>query len=225
MTIGPGSHVGRIRVDALIGAGGMGSVFRGWDERLERPVALKVILPNKLVDAAHARFLREARLLSKLDHPNICRIYDVIEDEGGSYLVLELIEGRTLRAAVAEGIEENAATAIALQVAEVLAFAHSRGIIHRDLKPENIMLTPAGDVKVLDFGLARLVQQDADEPEPAAPEPGFGSAVTEEQTAIIVARSPAASARFTTCRPNRRADCRSLRPAIFIRLESFSTRC
>jgi tRNA A-37 threonylcarbamoyl transferase component Bud32 len=193
MTIGPGSHVGRIRVDALIGAGGMGSVFRGWDERLERPVALKVILPNKLVDAAHARFLREARLLSKLDHPNICRIYDVIEDEGGSYLVLELIEGRTLRAAVAEGIEESAATAIALQVAEVLAFAHSRGIIHRDLKPENIMLTPAGDVKVLDFGLARLVQQDADEPEPAAPGPGFGSAETEEQTAIIVARSPAAS--------------------------------
>jgi len=192
MSIGPGSRVGRIRVDALIGSGGMGSVFRGWDERLERPVALKVILPSKLVDAAHARFLREARLLSKLDHPNICRIYDVIEDEGGSYLVLELIEGRTLRAAIAEGLEESAATAIALQVARVLAFAHGRGIIHRDLKPDNIMLTPAGEVKVLDFGLARLVQQDPDEPEPTVVEPGLGSAVTEEQTAIIVARSPAA---------------------------------
>ncbi|MEA2236753.1 MAG: eukaryotic-like serine/threonine-protein kinase [Thermoanaerobaculia bacterium] len=190
MVLGPGSRIGRIRIDELIGAGGMGSVFRGWDERLERPVAVKAIHPNKLIDGgARSRFLREARLLSKLDHPNICRIYDVIEDESGSYLVLELIEGRTLRAAIAEGIDRPRAIQIALQVARVLAFAHGRGIIHRDLKPDNIMLTSAGEVKVLDFGLARLVQQE--EEELVAP-PGIGDAVTEEQTAII-ARSPASS--------------------------------
>lgn len=138
----------------------MGEVYRGWDERLERRVAVKVIRSPKLLhDAARVRFLREARLLSKLDHPNICRIYDVIEDESGSYLVLELIEGRTLRAAFNE-IDAAAAVRIAETVARVLAFAHERHIIHRDLKPDNIMLTAAGEVKVLDFGLARLVQQD-----------------------------------------------------------------
>jgi len=159
MPLAPGSHIGRIRIDGLIGAGGMGEVYRGWDERLERRVALKVIEPQKLVhETARVRFLREAQLLSKLDHPNICRIYDVMEDHSGSYLVLELIEGRTLREAFAE-IDAAEAVRIAETVARVLAFAHERNIIHRDLKPDNIMLTSAGEVKILDFGLARLVQQ------------------------------------------------------------------
>ncbi|MEA2569703.1 MAG: eukaryotic-like serine/threonine-protein kinase [Acidobacteriota bacterium] len=161
MSLPPGSHIGRIRIDALIGAGGMGEVYRGWDERLERPVALKVIQPNKLVDSGvRSRFLREARLLSKLDHPNICGIYDVIEEASGNYLVLELIEGRTLRTAIAEGLAGAEGVSVAVQLARVLAFAHARGIIHRDLKPDNVMLTRDGEVKVLDFGLARLVQDD-----------------------------------------------------------------
>jgi tetratricopeptide (TPR) repeat protein len=162
MPLEPGSHIGRIRIDGLIGAGGMGEVYRGWDERLERRVALKIIQPQKLVhETARVRFLREARLLSKLDHPNICRIYDVMEDDSGSYLVLELIEGRTLREAFGK-IDVGAAVRIAETVARVLAFAHERNIIHRDLKPDNIMLTSAGEVKVLDFGLARLVQEQDD---------------------------------------------------------------
>ncbi|HVT04104.1 MAG TPA: protein kinase [Thermoanaerobaculia bacterium] len=164
MNLPSGSRIGRIRVDTLLGAGGMGEVYRGFDERLERPVALKMIQPNKLVgSAAKARFLREARLLSKLDHHNICRIYDVIEDDTGNYLVLELIEGRTLRDAInGNGGPAIDPVSIASQIAGVLAIAHDRGIIHRDLKPENVMLTKAGEVKVLDFGLARLVERDAD---------------------------------------------------------------
>jgi tetratricopeptide (TPR) repeat protein len=164
MSLEPGSRIGRIRIDGLIGAGGMGEVYRGWDERLERRVAVKVIRPRKLVhEAARMRFLREAQLLSKLDHPNICRIHDVIEEDSASYLVLEHIEGRTLRQAFPE-IDAAAAVRIAGTVARVLAFAHERNIIHRDLKPDNIMLTADGEVKVLDFGLARLVEDEDSRP-------------------------------------------------------------
>jgi tetratricopeptide (TPR) repeat protein/predicted Ser/Thr protein kinase len=195
MSLEPGSRIGRIRIDGLIGAGGMGEVYRGWDERLERRVAVKVIQPPKLVhETIRVRFLREAQLLSKLDHPNICRIYDVIEDESGSYLVLELIEGRTLRDAFPE-IDAAAAVRVAETVARVLAFAHERNIIHRDLKPDNIMLTATGEVKVLDFGLARLVQQDEELPPVAAREDDktvlIDPAVTAKMTSIDWARTSA----------------------------------
>ncbi len=151
-------RIGRIRVDSLLGAGGMGEVWRGWDEKLERAVALKVVHADKQLHAAvRARFLREARVLSQLDHPNICRIHDVLERDDGDYLVLELVEGSTLRARMESGLTKAEALDIVLQIARVLAVTHARGIVHRDLKPENIMLTPAGEVKVLDFGLARPV--------------------------------------------------------------------
>jgi tRNA A-37 threonylcarbamoyl transferase component Bud32/tetratricopeptide (TPR) repeat protein len=152
-----GTRIGRIRVDALLGTGGMGEVYRGWDEKLERAVALKVVHADKRVSAAvRGRFLREARVLSQLDHPNICRIYDVLEREDGDYLVLELVDGDTLREHIARITKEQSLD-VALQVARVLATTHARGIVHRDLKPDNIMLTPSGSVKVLDFGLARSV--------------------------------------------------------------------
>ncbi|HUR82223.1 MAG TPA: protein kinase [Thermoanaerobaculia bacterium] len=158
MPIEPGMRIGRIRVDSLLGAGGMGEVWRGWDEKLERNVALKVVHADKQLHAAvRARFLREARVLSQLDHPNICRIYDVLERDDGDYLVLELVEGTTLRARMEAGLAKAEALDIVLQIARVLAVTHARGIVHRDLKPENIMLTPPGEVKVLDFGLARPV--------------------------------------------------------------------
>jgi serine/threonine protein kinase len=152
----PGARLGRIRIDALLGVGGMGSVYRGFDERLERAVAVKEVHAEHRSSAVRARFLREARALSQLDHPNICRIYDVLERSDGDYLILELIEGETLRHRMARGIPRDEALRIALQVARVLVVAHARGIVHRDLKPENIMLTAAGEVKVLDFGLARF---------------------------------------------------------------------
>jgi len=157
MMISAGRHIGRIRVDAHLGTGGMGEVYRGYDETLERPVALKVITSDRVVSSGlRTRFLREAKMLSRLDHPNICRIYDVIDEDEASYLVLELIEGRTLREAVNQELGARDAIAIALQIARALAAAHARGIIHRDLKPDNVMITASGEVKVLDFGLARL---------------------------------------------------------------------
>jgi len=187
MALAPGSRIGRIRIDALLGSGGMGEVYRGWDEKLERAVALKVLHTDKRLNSViYGRFLREARALSKLDHPNICRIYDVLEREEGDYLVLELIEGQTLRKRMDEAMPRSEALEIALRVAHVLAATHTRGIIHRDLKPDNVMLTPAGVVKVLDFGLARLVV-DVSETSRVDEEGDF-SADDVEKTAVLGGR-------------------------------------
>src|SRR5258708_2173226 len=154
MHISPGSHIGRIRIDALLGSGGMGEVYRGWDERLERPVAVKVLHGDKrLTPSLRGRILREAKVLSRLDHPNICRIYDVIERDDADYLVLELVDGHDLRVAMINGLARAESLGILLQIARVLGDAHTHAIVHRDHKPENVMITNAGDVKVLDFGI------------------------------------------------------------------------
>ncbi len=138
-----------------LGAGGMGEVYAGVDETLQRRVALKAIHPDqRLSPVSKARFLREARVLSQLDHPHICRVYDFIEEDDGEWLVLELIEGQTLQAAIHAGLNPAVRMQIAAQIAGVLVATHTAGIVHRDLKPGNIMLT-RGDVKVLDFGLAQ----------------------------------------------------------------------
>ena len=149
-------QIGRIRIEGSLGKGGMGEVFVGFDETLQRRVALKAIRDERRLDTeARARFLREARALSQLDHPGICRLYDYFEDENADYLVLELIEGESLKDVL---LEDELTPGFRLYVAEMIAdalqAAHTRGIAHRDLKPENVMLTPAGEVKLLDFGLA-----------------------------------------------------------------------
>ena len=159
--IRPGDHIGHIRISGEIAEGGMGAVFVGFDEKLEREVALKAIRSDRLSTAARIRFLNEARVLSQLDHPNICRIHGYLESENGDFLVLELIRGRTLRQALADGIDPAAKLAIAESVARALEAAHEKGIIHRDLKPDNVMLTASGEIKVLDFGLARSETADA----------------------------------------------------------------
>jgi len=151
-------HVGHIRIEALLGAGGMGEVHRGFDEKLERPVAVKTLrAERRLRPEAKARFLREARLLSRLDHPGICRVFDLIEEEDADHLVLELVEGRTLADALREGIQTSELLRLFEEIARALAVAHREHIVHRDLKPENVMVTPEGRVKVLDFGIARSV--------------------------------------------------------------------
>ncbi len=152
-------RLGHFRVVGELGQGGMGSVYIGLDENLGRRVALKVIRPDQRLDPMRkARFLREARVLSSLDHPNVCQFHDFIEGEKQDCLVLELVEGRNLREALDEGLDDGQKIRIAEQLLDVLVAVHGKGVIHRDLKPENIMLTDAGDIKVLDFGLARPVE-------------------------------------------------------------------
>ena len=150
-------------ISARIGEGGMGEVYRAHDTKLGRDVAIKILPPAFTADPDRlARFEREARLLASLNHPHIGAIYGVEESDGVPALVLELVEGDTLADKLArgearvEGLPVPEALAIARQIADALDAAHERGIVHRDLKPANIKITPAGTVKVLDFGLAKV---------------------------------------------------------------------
>ncbi|MEM7584313.1 MAG: protein kinase [Acidobacteriota bacterium] len=160
--------LGRVRnivLSTSLGKGGMGEVFIGEDEVLGRRVAVKCIRPGLLNSkSACDRFLREARLLSQLEHPNICRVYDFITTSDGDYLVMELVEGRSLEEA-APDLDFNAKLRIVMQIATALSVAHRQGIVHRDLKPQNVMIDARGDAKVLDFGLARRWDEDSDEAE------------------------------------------------------------
>src|SRR5262245_38467149 len=153
----PAQQLGPYQILALIGAGGMGVVYRARDTRLGREVAIKILLPEIAANAeALGRFEREARAVAALSHPNILSIHDFQRDGENVYAVMELLEGGTLRTALEAGVlPHRNAVRIAVQLATGLAAAHDRNIIHRDLKPENIGLTADGRVKILDFGLAR----------------------------------------------------------------------
>lgn len=165
-----GKTVGRFRVLSLLGRGGMGEVYVAYDETLDRRVALKsIVASRRLEPSAQARFRREARALSRLDHPNICRIFDYVEMETHDLLVLELVSGRRLDDAIKRGVDLDERLRIAAQVTAALVAAHAEGIVHRDLKPGNVMLSEAGEIKVLDFGLAWT--GDARPVPPPAPAP------------------------------------------------------
>ena len=154
-----GKTIGHIQILKLIGKGGMGDVYEGLDTKLDRKVAVKAIGSKARRDPkSKARFLREARALSQLKHPNINQIYEYIEEKDSDFLVLEYIEGRALKQKIKAGLEKQRKMEVAMQVAEVLKAAHEKGIVHRDLKPSNVMLTDDGEIKVLDFGLARFIQ-------------------------------------------------------------------
>jgi len=154
-----GSRIGPYEVLARLGAGGMGEVYRALDTRLGREVALKVLGDGALGDAGSvAHFQQEARLAGALNHPNVLAVYDVGERDGNPYLVSELLEGESLRERLSAGpLSQTKALSIALQIAQGLEAAHQKGIVHRDLKPENVFLTSGGTVKILDFGIAKLL--------------------------------------------------------------------
>jgi serine/threonine protein kinase/Tol biopolymer transport system component len=156
--------IAHYRVQEKIGAGGMGEVYRASDTRLKRDVALKVLPELFAGDAQRmARFKREAELLAALNHPHIAHIYGLEEANGVRALVMELVEGPALPQRIArEPMPSEEALPIGLQIAEALEYAHERGIIHRDLKPANIKLTPDGQVKLLDFGLAKALEGEVD---------------------------------------------------------------
>ena len=158
----PGTQLGSYEILSPLGKGGMGEVWRARDSKLGREVAIKT-LPEEFAKNGErlARFEREAKLLASLNHPNIAAIYGLEEDNGTRFLVLELVEGDTLADRLKRGaipVEES--LKLALQIAEGLEAAHEKGVIHRDLKPANIKVTPDGNVKVLDFGLAKALAGD-----------------------------------------------------------------
>jgi serine/threonine-protein kinase len=161
----PGTRFGGYEIVALLGAGGMGEVYRARDHRLGRDVAIKILAPQIASDrGATIRFEREARALAALNHPNIATIYDVIESHGQPALVLELVEGETLAHRIAgTRLSIVAAVDVSKQIADALDTAHEAGIVHRDLKPGNIKITNDGLVKVLDFGLAKAIAAAAGE--------------------------------------------------------------
>jgi hypothetical protein len=178
----PGGLVGRTlgpyRIQGLIGAGGMGEVYRACDPRLGRDVAVKVIAPALALEAdAFARFEREARAVASLSHPNILAIHDFGTQDGITYAVSELLEGETLRQRISrDRLPWRKAVQIAIQIAEGLSAAHEHGIVHRDLKPDNVFLTSSGTAKILDFGVARVTS--------SSPTAGTSSALTEPGTFV-----------------------------------------
>jgi len=165
-----GQTLGHYRIVEQIGSGGMGEVYRARDDRLARDVALKVIRPSSSnAQDRVRRFELEARAAAALNHPNIVAIYDVGVFEGNSYIVSELLEGQTLRERLSSGpLPARQAADFGLQVAQGLAAAHEKHIVHRDLKPENLYVTKDGRIKILDFGIAKLVVLDEEEGESAA---------------------------------------------------------
>ncbi|HEY6148764.1 MAG TPA: serine/threonine-protein kinase, partial [Thermoanaerobaculia bacterium] len=179
MTLTSGSRLGPYEIVAPIGAGGMGEVYRARDPRLGRDVAVKVLPPSFSADADRLRrFEQEARAAGILNHPNITSVLDIGEHDGSPYVVQELLEGETLRQALAAGVSPRKAVDYAIQIAHGLAAAHEKGIVHRDLKPENVFVTKDGWLKILDFGLAKLIHPEERLPatnlptETAGTEPG-----------------------------------------------------
>ena len=160
----PGTKLGPYEILSRLGAGGMGVVYRARDARLERDVAIKVLPLGLLADkATRKRFRKEALALARLNHPNIAAVYDVGEQEGTDYLVMECVPGKSLaEEAKRPSQPEKEAVALGTQIAAALEEAHEQGVVHRDLKPGNIMVTPKRQVKVLDFGLAKILRAASD---------------------------------------------------------------
>ena len=154
--------INQYKILEKIGSGGQGTVYKALDTKLNRTVVIKVLPPELTQKTANfKRFEREAQLCSQLDHPNICTIYDFHSADGVFYIAMQYVDGKNVRQLVAgRPLELKSALSIAIQVTDALAYAHSKNIIHRDIKAGNIMVTESGQVKILDFGLAKLMEDE-----------------------------------------------------------------
>jgi serine/threonine protein kinase len=211
MHLASGEQVGQYKILSLIGAGGMGEVYRATDTQLKRDVALKALLPTFARDPErYARFQREAEMLASLNHPNIATLYGIAENA----LIMEFVEGQTLPCP----LPLDTAIASAKQIAEALEYAHDRGVIHRDLKPSNIKVTPDGVVKLLDFGLAKALDN--------TPVPASTSDLGNSPTLTL---GHTMADKFSALRPtwprNRSRDGRPTGGPIFGRSERYSSKC
>ncbi len=186
-----GQSLKHFRVEGVLGQGGMGFVYRAQDTSLHRPVAVKV-LPSALTSDADRkqRFLREARAAARISHPTVAQIYFVDEQDGMIFIVMELVEGRTVRDLIlAHDLDLLGAIEIGLQVSEGLSKAHELGIVHRDIKPANVMVTPEHHVKILDFGLAKLLEPTTDEG-PTGTKRLDWTYVTQTESGMILGTAP-----------------------------------
>jgi Tol biopolymer transport system component len=185
MRLGPGTRLGRYEITGLVGAGGMGEVYRARDERLQRPVAVKVLPESFAVDPGRvARLKAEAQAAGGINHPNILTVFDVGDYDGSPYLVTELLDGQTLRERLAQSrLSVAKAVEYASHIALGLAAAHERGIVHRDLKPQNIFLTVDDRIKILDFGLAKTVVPEG---EPAGPTDTIAPSASRTEAGEVV---------------------------------------
>jgi eukaryotic-like serine/threonine-protein kinase len=157
MTINPGTRLGVFEIIGLIGAGGMGEVYRARDTRLDRQVAIKVLGPRHFADIeSKLRLEREAKTIARITHANICTLHDIGEQDGLVYLVFECLEGVCLETLLAKPVPFAQFLGYGIEIADALEAAHQKGVIHRDIKPSNIFITQDGHAKVLDFGLAKL---------------------------------------------------------------------
>ncbi|MFQ5528692.1 MAG: serine/threonine-protein kinase, partial [Thermoanaerobaculia bacterium] len=165
-TASPKQRISHFEVERLLGAGGMGQVFLARDTQLGRPVAIKFLTPSLTEDPdARARFLREARSASALDHSNIGTIFEAGEDQDQLYIAMAYYEGHTLQERLRHGpLPVDETVSVLRQMADGIAAAHRAGIVHRDIKPGNVMLTKTGQIKILDFGLAKPQSGSADGP-------------------------------------------------------------
>src|SRR5437868_10434891 len=157
-----GSQINQYKITDKIGSGGQGTVYKARDTKLNRIAVIKVLPPELTKKTANfKRFEREAQLCSQLDHPNICTIYDFHEADGLFYIAMQYVDGKNVRQLVAgRPLEIRSALSIAIQVTDALAYAHSKNIIHRDIKAGNVMVSASGQVKILDFGLAKLLEDE-----------------------------------------------------------------
>src|ERR1700686_1002732 len=215
MPLADGTRLGHYEIVGLIGSGGMGEVYRARDTTLKRDVALKVLPATFLRDLDRmARFQREAEVLASLDHPNVGHIYGLVDSEDSHALVLALIEGPTLADQIALGpLPLDDALPISKQIIEALEYAHDRGVVHRDLKPANIKITPEGVVKVLDFGLAKVLE---DEPPASSLANSPTLTVGHTQAGVILGTAAYMSPEQAVGRPvDRRSDIFSFGPGLY----------